>query len=79
MLHEGVAGGDAVVDPGQRLAVIVHHARRAGSVTNADVRGLLAVDRYEALRLLDDAVSQGLLHAIGQRRGSHYVPVIRGH
>lgn len=77
VLGEGAASGDAVAAPGQRLRVIVQHALRAGAVTNADVRGLLGVDRYEALRLLEDAVFQGLLQATGQRRGYHYVPVAR--
>ncbi len=54
--------------------MIVHHARCAGSITNTDVRGLLAVDRYEALRLLDDAVARGLLYPVGQRRWRHYAP-----
>ncbi len=58
----------------ERVDAIVQHAQRTGSVANSDVRGLLDVDRQEALRLLDRAVAQGRLRPVGERRGRTYLP-----
>lgn len=59
---------------GEQLDVIVAHAERVGSVVNADVRGLLSLDRAEALRLLRLAVDRGRLTPTGERRGRRYLP-----
>lgn len=58
----------------QQLRIILSHARRQGVIVNADVRGLLDVDRPTARRLLYDLVAQGLLDPVGERRGRRYVP-----
>ncbi len=42
-------------------------------LTNARVRERTGLDRAEALRLLDELVSEGLLERVGARRGTHYV------
>jgi len=54
--------------------IVLNHARRKGVVVNADVRGLLDVDRGAARELLYDLVAQGLLRAEGERRGRRYLP-----
>ena len=58
----------------QRIEVVVAHARRTGSVANREVRGLLAIERGEALAILDVGVAQGLLEAVGERRARRYLP-----
>jgi hypothetical protein len=45
-----------------------------GSLANADVRGLLDVDRQEARAILVELVGRGLLRAEGERRGRRYFP-----
>ncbi|MGH3041803.1 MAG: helix-turn-helix domain-containing protein [Gaiellaceae bacterium] len=42
-------------------------------LTNARVRERTGLDRAEALRLLDELVSEGRLERIGARRGTRYV------
>jgi ATP-dependent DNA helicase RecG len=42
-------------------------------LTNARVRERTGLDRVEALRLLDELVSEGLLARVGARRGTHYI------
>jgi ATP-dependent DNA helicase RecG len=42
-------------------------------LTNARVRERTGLDRVEALRLLDELVSEGLLERTGTRRGTRYV------
>ena len=42
-------------------------------LTNARVRERTGLDRAEALRLLDELVSDGLLERVGTRRGTRYV------
>lgn len=42
-------------------------------LTNARVRERTGLDRAEALRLLDELVSEGLLERVGTRRGTRYV------
>jgi ATP-dependent DNA helicase RecG len=42
-------------------------------LTNARVRERTGLDRTEALRLLDELVSEGLLSRVGTRRGTRYV------
>ncbi len=72
--------GDLAVDSqpvdevSAKLDVITAHARRVGSITNSDVRGLLNLDRTEALRLLELAVTRGTLRPIGERRARRYLP-----
>lgn len=66
-------GGQAT-GPDDRLAAVLAHARREGSVANRDVRGLLGVDRREALELLDELVARGALIAVGNRRARRYHP-----
>jgi ATP-dependent DNA helicase RecG len=44
-------------------------------LTNARVRERTGLDRAEALRLLDDLVSEGRLERLGTRRGTRYVRV----
>ncbi len=45
----------------------------APPLTNARVRERTGLDRAEALRLLDELVSEGLLERVGTRRGTRYV------
>ena len=66
------AGGAPTLD--HQREVVLNHARRNGSVVNADVRGLLDVDRGVARELLYELVAQGLLRAEGERRGRRYLP-----
>jgi ATP-dependent DNA helicase RecG len=47
----------------------------APPLTNARVRERTGLDRSEALRLLDELVSEGLLERVGTRRGTRYVRV----
>lgn len=47
-----------------------------GPLTNARVRQATGLERFEALRLLDELVRSGDLVRRGERRGAHYV---RGH
>jgi ATP-dependent DNA helicase RecG len=42
-------------------------------LTNARVRERTGLDRAEALRLLDELVSEGLLERVGSRRGTRYL------
>ena len=42
-------------------------------LTNARVRERTGLDRAEALRLLDELVSEGLLERVGARRGTRYL------
>lgn len=42
-------------------------------LTNARVRERTGLDRAEALRLLDELVSEGLLERVGTRRGTRYI------
>lgn len=42
-------------------------------LTNARVRERTGLDRAEALRLLDELVSEGSLERVGERRGTRYV------
>lgn len=58
----------------EQLEAVVSHARRMGSIANADVRGLLEVDRQEARAILVELVGRGLLRAEGERRGRRYFP-----
>lgn len=58
----------------EELRVILNHARRKGSVVNADVRGLLGVDRVAARQHLSELVARGLLTPEGERRGRRYLP-----
>jgi ATP-dependent DNA helicase RecG len=60
-----------------QLRAVLSHARRNGRVVNADVRGLLDVDRFEAREILYELVAQGLLRPRGERRGREYLPVER--
>lgn len=57
-----------------QLAAILAHARRTGSIANADVRGLLGVERRMALDLLKELVRRGYLEPVGERRGRRYLP-----
>jgi ATP-dependent DNA helicase RecG len=66
------ADGVATLD--HQREIILNHARRQGVVVNADVRGLLDIDRAAARELLYDLVAQGLLRAEGERRGRRYLP-----
>lgn len=45
----------------------------APPLTNARVRERTGLDRVEALRLLDELVSEGLLARVGTRRGTRYI------
>lgn len=62
-------------DLDQQVATVVAHARRTGAVANRDVRGLLGVDRAEALAVLGAAVARDLLEAVGERRARRYLPL----
>jgi ATP-dependent DNA helicase RecG len=54
--------------------VIVQLADADGPpLTNARVRERTGLDRVEALRLLDELVSEGLLERVGTRRGTRYL------
>ncbi len=75
VLGDTAAEARARVTVPQQFATILSHAERAGSVVNADVRGLLGVDRDKARELLADLTRVGLLEAVGERRGRKYLPV----
>lgn len=66
------ASTDTTLD--ERLQAVIGHARRSGSVVNADVRGLLEVNSSEARAILVELVRRGLLLAEGERRGRRYFP-----
>lgn len=70
----GAAVGAGSVSAEARLDAVLTHARRAGAVANRDVRGLLGVDRAEALSILESGVARGLLTADGNRRARRYLP-----
>lgn len=70
----GAAAGAGSVSAEARLDAVLTHARRAGAVANRDVRGLLGVDRAEALSILESGVARGLLTADGNRRARRYLP-----
>lgn len=55
-----------------RAGIVVVEAARRGSITNAEVRGLLALDSVEARSLLQSLVEAGVLVRRGQRGGSTY-------
>jgi ATP-dependent DNA helicase RecG len=66
------------VSSNQRLQVVLHHARRQGTIVNADVRGLLDVDRPTARRILYELVALRRLEPVGERRGRQYLPTEGG-
>lgn len=72
-----VARRTHVIASDQRLRVILRHARRQGGIANADVRGLLHVDRPAARKLLYELVAAGALESVGERRGRRYIPTAR--
>ena len=57
-----------------QLSATLAHASRVGSIANRDVRGLLGVDREQALRLLEELVMRGALVPQGERRARRYYP-----
>jgi ATP-dependent DNA helicase RecG len=62
------------------LAVIVAMAEEAavtqGAVlSNATIRNRLGLDSLETLSLLNELVEAGRLQRVGERRGTHYVPL----
>jgi ATP-dependent DNA helicase RecG len=64
--------------PGLRLSranvhELVLDLARTTRVTNSVLRERLAIDRVEALRVLNDLVESGQLERLGERRGSYYV------
>jgi ATP-dependent DNA helicase RecG len=67
------ASGETTLD--EQLRAILNYARRKGSIVNADVRGLLDIDRQEARAFVYELVARGLLRAEGERRGRRYLPV----
>jgi ATP-dependent DNA helicase RecG len=76
VLGDLAIGNEPAHDLAERLSSIVTHAHRTGAITNTDVRGLLGVDRQEALDLLAFAVTRGLLEPVGERRARKYLPVV---
>jgi ATP-dependent DNA helicase RecG len=60
-----------------QAAAVLRHARRQGSVVNADVRGLLGLERDESRKLLERLVGEGHLTPVGERRGRRYLPTTR--
>jgi ATP-dependent DNA helicase RecG len=60
-----------------QAAAVLRHARRQGSVVNADVRGLLGLEREESRKLLERLVGEGHLTPVGERRGRRYLPTTR--
>jgi Predicted transcriptional regulator containing an HTH domain and an uncharacterized domain shared with the mammalian protein Schlafen len=73
----GDSASDASIETtlDERLQTVLNYARRKGSIVNADVRGLLDVDRPEARAFVYELVARGLLQAEGERRGRRYLPV----
>jgi ATP-dependent DNA helicase RecG len=65
------------ISSNQQLQVVLKHARRQGTIVNADVRGLLDVDDAAARKLLSELVASGLLEPVGERRGRRYLPTSR--
>ena len=63
-----------VIDDLRSQALILEASRSMGSITNSDVRELLGVSRYKALRFLDALVDKGELRREGTRRWARYVP-----
>lgn len=61
--------------PGEQVEIVVAHAARQGSIANRDVRGLLGVEAPEARSILEAAVAEGFLVAVGERRARRYLPV----
>jgi len=59
--------------PDRAVGAVVALVAQQGSVVNADVRQLLEVDADEARALLGQAVAQGLLEPVGERRGRRYI------
>jgi len=74
VLGDTAAEARARVTLSHQFSTILSHAERAGSVANADVRGLLGVERAEARELLQELTRLGYLEAIGERRGRRYLP-----
>lgn len=72
-LTERAIGPTPTSDLDDRAATVLRHARRQGSVVNADVRGLLGLEREDARKLLERLVGDGLLSPVGERRGRRYV------
>lgn len=58
---------------------ILHLAIDDGSLTNADVRRLTGLSRFQALDLLRKLCADGLLRMTGNRRGARYVAGPRLH
>ena len=63
-----------VIEDLRSQALIVEAARSLGHITNSDVRELLGVSRYKALRFLDGLVDKGELRREGTRRWARYIP-----
>lgn len=76
-LTDRATGPTLTSDLDDQAATVLRHARRQGSVVNADVRGLLSLERDEARRLLERLVAEGLLSPIGERRGRRYMATTR--
>lgn len=74
VLGQAAQHGQADGELPERQLVVMKHARRQGSIVNADVRGLLDVDRFEAREILYGLVGEGLLRPEGERRGRRYLP-----
>ena len=64
-----------VIDDLRSQSLILEAARSMGSITNHDVRELLGLNRFRALRLLDALVDKGELRREGTRRWARYLPV----
>jgi ATP-dependent DNA helicase RecG len=63
-----------VIDDLRSQALIMEASRSMGTITNNDVRELLGVNRYKALRYLDTLVDKGELKREGTRRWTRYIP-----
>ena len=57
----------------ERQVAAVAQVRQHGSITNADHRALVGVQRKTATRDLDGLVSLGVLERTGERKGTRYV------
>ncbi len=64
-----------VIDDLRSQSLILEAARSMGSITNHDVRELLGLNRFRALRLLDALIDKGELRREGTRRCARYIPV----
>lgn len=83
LVREGERGGAAYVLSHQRgslpittaeiEAAVLETAEHVGYVTNSFVRAFAAMDRAQALALLDRLVARGRLVRVGERRGTRYV------